>query len=74
MYLSIIDFVKYSNIKLFLLKLTFFFCYYEPTLNVDLIDTPGKLSRYSYPTMTKTMRQKDATKTFILHVEEGMFR
>ena len=28
---------------------------------------------YNYPAMTKTMRQKDASKTFILHVEPGAF-
>lgn len=28
---------------------------------------------YHYPNMTKTMRQKETSKTFILHVEEGSF-
>lgn len=28
---------------------------------------------YAYPSMTKTMRQKEASKTFILHVEAGTF-
>jgi ATP-binding cassette subfamily E protein 1 len=41
--------------------------------NSELIDSPGKGNMYTYPSMTKTMRQKDASKTFILHVEPGTF-
>ena len=40
---------------------------------IELFEAPGKSSMYQYPAMTKTMRQKDATKTFILHVEAGSF-
>lgn len=42
-------------------------------LRADMIETPGKTSMYRYPSMTKTMRQKETNKTFILHVEEGSF-
>lgn len=40
---------------------------------LELFDTPGRTSMYNYPTMTKTMRQKESDKTFILHVEGGSF-
>ena len=42
-------------------------------LFIELFEAPGKSSMYQYPAMTKTMRQKDATKTFTLHVEAGSF-
>ena len=56
---------------------------FKLTTNQELLDNPGKMSRFFYPNMTKTMKggadvagedaKKSSTQQFILHVEEGEF-